>query len=140
VKKPKRELLSREGLVSGWTLDIYASAVGTKNIRSRESARYLIVEGEFTEAVKGVAKFLLQVSPESEPGVGAREMPCVGSVLQLKPQIQAAATLTSDEFHDLLLLASTGKLRTFQMAFQEPHYGHALIASMSFSSRDPERE
>lgn len=133
----KRSMLQREGSVSSWTLDIYARAEGKTNARSRGSAQYLILEGEFIEPLKGVARFSVQLSPADEPDLGAREIPTVGSVLRVKPEVQAAGTLTSDEFRSVLLLASAGKLRTFGMVFQEPRYGSALIASFSFSTDDP---
>jgi hypothetical protein len=140
VKVKKRDLLPREGRVLDWTVDIHVRAEGSKVSRKRESSRYLILEGEFTEPLGGVTSFLLQLSPDPEPTVGAREIPSVGSVIQVKPNIQAVASLTPDEFHYLFLLASSGKLRSVYMAVQEPHYGRALIASFSFSSREPEDE
>jgi hypothetical protein len=140
MKVKKHELLSREAVVLDWTLDVYARAEGTKHSRSRESSRYLIIEGELTEPLNGVTKFLLQVDAAATPDLGARDMPCVGSVIQVKPKIQAAGTLTPEEFQSLLMLAGSGKLRSSTMVFQKPHYGHALIASMSFSSRPPESE
>jgi len=136
----KRDLLSREGRVLECTIDIHVRAAGGKTSRSRDSAHYLIVEGDFTEPLKGITKFLLQVSPDPEPSLGARDMPCVGSVFQVKPTIQAGATLTPAEFQSLLVLASSGTLRSVTMVFQAPHYGHGLIASLSFSSRAPEVE
>lgn len=138
VKTKKRDLLSREGLVLDCTIDIHVRAEGSKHSRTRDSGQYLIVEGDVTEPLNGITKFLLQVSPVAEPDLGARDMPCVGSVLQVKPTIQAAATLTPAEFQSVLVLASSGKLRSVRMAFQEPHYGRALVASLSFSSRVPE--
>lgn len=137
MREVKRAMVQREGIVSKWTLDIYARAEGTKNARSRTSAQYLILEGEFSEPLKGVTKFSVQLSPADEPGLGAREIPTVGALLRVKPEIQAAGTLTPEEFRSVLLLASACKLRTFGMVFQEPRYGSALIASFSFSTRDP---
>lgn len=140
MKAKKRALLSREGVVLDWTIDIHARAEGTKNSRTRESSQYLIIEGDFTEPLNGITKFLLQVTPAAEPDLGARDMPCVGSVIQVKPAIQAAGTLTLAEFRSLLVLAGSGRLKSVVLAFQEPRYGHALIASMSFSSRSPSGE
>jgi hypothetical protein len=140
MKARKRELLSREGVVLDWTLDIHARAEGTKHSRSRDSSQYLILEGNLTEPLNGITKFLLQVQATVEPDLGARDMPCVGSVIQVKPQVQAAGTLTPEEFQSLLVLAGSGRLRSLRIVFQKPHYGHALIASMSFSSRAPESE
>lgn len=138
MKAKKHELMSREGVVLDWTLDIHARAEGTKHSRTRESSQYLIIEGDFSEALNGVTKFLLQVHAAPQPDLGARDMPCVGSVIQVKPKIQAVGTLTPEEFQSLLMLAGSGNLRSFTMVFQKPHYGHALIASLSFSSRSPE--
>jgi hypothetical protein len=140
MKANKRELLSREVNVLNWTLDIYARAEGTKHSRVRDSSQYLIIEGEFTEPLNGVTKALLQVQAAATPNLGARDMPCVGSVIQLKPQVQAAGTLTPEEFQSLLVLAGSGKLRSLRIVFQKPHYGRALIANISFSSREPECE
>jgi hypothetical protein len=112
-------------------------AEGTRHSRTRDSSQYLIIEGDFTEPLNGVTKFLLQVHATATPDLGARDMPCVGAVIQVKPQIQAAGTLTTEEFQSLFMLAGSGKLRSFAMNFQEPRYGRGLIASMSFSSRDP---
>jgi hypothetical protein len=136
----KRELLVREAHVLDWTLDIHVRAEGSKHSRTRESSRYLILESDFTEPLNAVTRVCLQVHPEAEPSLGARDMPSLGSIIQLKPQVQAAGTLTPEEFQSLLMLAGSGKLRSFRMVFQKPHYGHSLIASMSFSSREPESE
>jgi hypothetical protein len=108
--------------------------------RSRESSRYVILEGEFLEPLSGATKFLLQLSPQLEPSLGGGDIPSVGSVIQVKTQVQAVVTLTPDEFHYVFLLASSGKLLSVYMAVQEPYYGRALIASMSFSSRPPASE
>lgn len=140
VKAKKRELLPREGRVLDWTVDIHARAEGPKGARRRESSQYMIIEGELTEALGGATSFLLQLRPDPDTTVGTGEIPSVGSVIQVKPKIQAVASLTPDEFHYLFLLASSGKLRSVYMAVQEPHYGRALIASFSFSSRPPEAE
>jgi hypothetical protein len=141
AKKPgKRELLSREGVVQDWTMDIHVRAEGTKLSRTRESSRYIILDGELTESLNGVTKFSMQVQTEAEPELGHRGMASLGSNIQVKPQVQVVVTLTLEEFQSLLMLASSGKLRSFRMVFQRPHYGHALIANMSFSSRAPESE
>jgi hypothetical protein len=140
MKSKKRDILLREGQVLDWELHVYARAEGTKQSRHRDSSQYLILEGEFTEPVNGVAKFSLQLHADAEPGVGARDMPCVGSVLRVKPEIQAGATLTPEEFQSILLLASTGNLKYLAMYFQQPRYGSALIANLSFSSRMPQPE
>jgi hypothetical protein len=138
TKQKKRELLPREARVVGWTVDVHARGEGSKTARRRESSQYLIIEGELTEALGGVTSFLLQLWPDPDAGVGTREIASVGSVIQVKPKIQVAASLTPAEFHRVFLLASSGNLRSVYMAVQEPRYGRALIASMSFSSREPE--
>jgi hypothetical protein len=142
-KAPKgktRELLPREARVLDWTVDIHARGEGPKTARRRESSQYMIVEGELTEPLGGVTSFLLQLWPDPDTSVGTREIASVGSVIQVKPTIQVAASLTPDEFHSVFLLASSGKLRSVYMAVQEPRYGRALVASFSFSSRPPEIE
>jgi hypothetical protein len=136
----KRELLVREGIVLDCTTDIFVRAEGVKLSRTRESSRYLILEGDFTEPLNGVSKFSMHVHTEAEPHLGNREIPSLGSILRLKPEIQPVVTLTPGEFQSLLILASGGKLRSVRVVFQKPHYGHALISSMSFSSSEPEGE
>lgn len=140
MKARKRGLLSRDGNILDWTVDIYVRAEGTKRSRTRDSAQYMILEGELTEPLNGVTQFLLQLHPAEQPDLGARETPSLGAIIQVKPKIQVAGTLTPEEFRSLFLLAGSGKLRSCALVFQEPHYGHALVAGMSFSSRPPESE
>lgn len=140
MQAKKRGMVSREGLVHKWTVDIYVRAEGDKHSRSRTSAQYLILEGDFIEPLKGVTKFSLQLNTDAQPELGTREIPSVGAVLRVKPEIQAAGSLTPDEFQSILLLASVGRLRRFGMNFQEPRYGRALIANLSFSSGEPAGE
>jgi hypothetical protein len=54
----------------------------------------LDLEGHFAEPLNGVNNCLLQVQATAEPDLGARDMPCVGAVIQVEPQIRAAGTLT----------------------------------------------
>lgn len=141
MKRPTaRKLISRDGTVTAWRLDAYVHATGTKLTAVRESDRYLIVEGTLTEAVKGVAAYSIQFTSEPQPSLGNRDMPCVGSILRVKPRIDAAATLTPEEFKTMLTLATTDNLKSLTLYFQEPRYGSGLIASVSFFSHPPELE
>lgn len=140
MKRVHRPLIAREGSVLAWELHIYARADGSKQHRERKSSLYLVLQGEFSEPVKGISLYSLQLMSTAEPDVGNREMPCVGSILRVKPRIDAGGTLTKEEFEALLTLATTGNLRHMGMIFEEPRYGSALIASMSFFSQPPTEE
>lgn len=140
MKRAHRPLLAREGSVSAWALHVYARADGNKNHRERRSSHYLLLQGEFSERVKGVSHYSLQLTSAVEPNVGNQDMPCVGSILRVKPRIEAGATLTKEEFEALLTLATTGNLRHMGMRFEELRYGSGLIVSMSFFSHPPQEE
>jgi hypothetical protein len=134
TRSTRREIIARTGRITSWTLHLHVHAVAHAGLRQRESSSYLILEGELTETLNDMSSFMLQVSPEIEPSVGSREMPCVGSVLTTKPRLEAAGALTFEEFRSVLALATSGNLRSSRMAFQKPFYGKALVASMSFHS------
>ena len=140
-KPPKRELLSREGAITGWSADVHIMARTVRpDSRERATAIYLDIRGEFSAPVKGVGCFSLQVWPSERAGVGNAEIPSVGSFMKAKPVLQGFIVLSVLEFQSLLTLATSGQLRHCSCDFQEPHYGSALISSVLFSSEPPAAE
>lgn len=94
--------------------------------------------GEFTEPVRGISAFSLRVRPEAKPGLGNVEIPSVGAWSATKPAFDGGVYLSEREFDLVLAMATSGKLVSVHFHFQEPHYGKALIASVSFGSDPPE--
>jgi len=138
--RARREILSREGVIEGWDLSLYAIAQGGKAVeeRRREEQIYLTVRGTLVEAVSGVVEFDFQITGTDSPMAGRAEIPCVGSVIAVRPKLQAGVELSLRQFDTLLSVARAGHLKSCHFSFQTPRYGSALIASVSFSTSQPE--
>lgn len=135
-----REILSRHGLIEGWDLSLYARAQGGRAVegRTRDESTYLKVRGTLTEAVNGVLSFDFQLTGSTSPMVGRPDIPSVGAITGMKPALQAGIDLSSEQFNTLLSIACAGRLKSCHFSFQTPHYGSALISSVSFSTSLPE--
>ncbi|MEP9323270.1 hypothetical protein PPMP20_09035 [Paraburkholderia phymatum] len=91
-----------------------------------------------TEAVNGVTRFLIQVSPIVEPGIGNADVPSVGAIVSVKPVLQCVVDMTESQFQRLLTLAASGCLAWCFVAFTVPFRRSALIVSVDFSTRSPD--
>lgn len=140
-KRPKRDLLSRIGVVSDWGGHLFVYADRRRGEQeARQTLLSLELRGVFKEAVKGVTDFELGVVPsDKELGVGNAEIACVGVFSSAKPSLRGSVYLSSREFDLIVALAAAGKLAEISVNFQEPRYGSALIASVSFSSEPYEK-
>lgn len=137
TKAKERELLDREGEVTGWRAEVWAHSFdGNEETRERRARPSISVLGAFTQDVKGVSQFDILVIP-GKPYVGDAEIPCVGVIRKIKPMIEASVTLADTEYQTILALVTTGNLRHFSCSFQTPRYGSALISSLTFSSHKP---
>jgi len=137
AKAKGREMLSREGQVTGWRTEVmaYPFEVGSTR-RERRAIPSISVLGAFVEPVKGVTQFDITFTPGA-PHIGNAEIPCVGVILKAKPAIEGHVTLAPIEFQTLLALVTTNNLRYLACDFQEPKYGHALMSSILFGSENP---
>jgi hypothetical protein len=140
VRAKQRALISRSGLIREWNASIFVIADTRHGIRERKSMRSLEFFGALTEPVKAVSEFKLHVFAETEPVVGAAQIPSVGSVISMRQTFDAVVPLAEGEFQLLATMAAAGKVASVHMRFQEPKYGSALIASCSFSSQPPDDE
>jgi len=132
--------MSRSGLVHGWDASVYVSAEKEHGSRVRQPMLVLTLQGELDAPVKKVGSFKLTVFSDAEPVVGASEIPSIGSVISMSGSMDAVVKLADREFHLVAAMATTGRLRSVHLSFQEPRYGSALIASCSFDTREPEEE
>ncbi|RYG09359.1 MAG: hypothetical protein EON92_14835 [Burkholderiales bacterium] len=138
--RPNREMLSRYGLVTSWDISCHARAQGGKALetRSRDESNYLKIHGTLTEAVNGVVAFDSQITGSQDPMVGRSEIACVGAIIAMRPAVFAGVDLSLEQFNTLLAVACSGRLKSFHLSFQTPHYGKSLIASISFYTSEPE--
>jgi hypothetical protein len=147
-KAEEREMLTREGEVTGWRAEVWAHSFSvdqdqgfdqeSKTPELRDARPSITVLGAFSQDVKGVSKFDIAVVP-GKPHIGKAEIPCVGVILKTKPVIEAHVTLSDTEYQTVLALATTGNLRYFSCHFQAPRYGRSLITSLTFGSHKPEQ-
>lgn len=100
----------------------------------------LDIRGEFTTPVRDISTFTLRINPEAEPSLGNAEIPCVGVWTSVKPAFNGSVDLSDREFDLVRTMASSGKLVSVHLNFQQPHYGKSLIASVSFSSDSPDED
>ena len=140
-RNPRRELLSRYGRVVSWHVSLSVRADRPRgHPPRRESHTSIQLEGAFTEAVAGVAKFLIQVSLKDKPDLGNTAIPNIGAFISVKPEFQGVVDLTESEFQRLLTLATSDRLAWIFVAFTSPLRRCALITSIDFSTRAPDNE
>jgi hypothetical protein len=137
----RKSLLSRYGRITNWHASLSERADRPRGLPPRRESRASIqLEGEFTEPVGGVIRFLIQISPESKPDTGNVEPPNVGAFISVKPELQGVVDMTEGRFQQLLALAASGRLAWCFVAFTEPYRRSALIVSISFDTRPPDDE
>jgi|GEM_PF-2425460 len=137
----RRELLSRYGRVASWHASLTERVDRPRGYPpERESRASIQLEGEFTEPVHEVIRFLIQVSPTDKPGIGNAEVPNVGAFISVKPELQGVVDMTEGHFQELLTLAASGRLAWCHVAFTVPFRRSALIVSIDFTTRPPDDE
>jgi hypothetical protein len=98
------------------------------------------LEGELTEAVAGVARFLIQVSVKDKPDLGNAPTPNIGVFISVKPELQGVVDMSEGEFQRLLTLATSDCLKWIFVAFTLPVRRSALITCIDFNTRAPDDE
>lgn len=137
----RRELLSRYGRVTSWHASVTERVDRPRGYPpERESRTSIQLEGEFTEPVRDVIRFLIQVSPTDKPGIGNADVPNVGAFISVKPELQGVVDMAEGHFQQLLTLAASGHLAWCHVAFTVPFRRSALIVSIDFTTRPPEDE
>jgi hypothetical protein len=137
----RKQLLSRYGRIQYWHASLSERADKPRgHPPGRESRASIQLEGEFTEPVGGVIRFMIQVSPSSKPDIGNADRPNVGAFISVKPELQGVVDMTEGHFQQLLTLAASGRLAWCFVAFTEPYRRSALITSISFDTRPPDDE
>jgi hypothetical protein len=81
-------------LVNGWECSVFVHAEVKHGAAERASMRVREVRGYLDAPVKTVRAFKLTVFPESEPTVGAAEIPSVGSVVSMRECLNAVVILS----------------------------------------------
>ncbi|WP_446327083.1 hypothetical protein ACRHQN_27660 [Burkholderia pseudomallei] len=137
----RRELLSRYGRITSWHASVTERVDRPRGYPpERESRASIQVEGDFTEPVRDVTRFLIQVSPTDKPGIGNADVPNVGAFISIKPELQGVVDMTEIHFQELLTLAASGRLEWCFVAFTVPYRRSALIVSVDFTTRPPDEE
>ncbi|MDM0010125.1 hypothetical protein QTI51_37470 [Variovorax sp. J22G73] len=131
-----REIISRSGMVTGWSLEFHAWAIEDPALgkRSRSDSCYLEFTGSFNEAIGTTKDFVVMISAADEVGAGAAEIPCVGVVTRAKPQFQAVITVSTKDFQALATFAAAEKICSVDLTFQKLRYGSGLISSALFAT------
>ncbi|MGF6957272.1 hypothetical protein [Paraburkholderia youngii] len=137
----QRELLSRYGRITDWNVSLSERADRPRGLPPvRASRATVLIEGEFTEPVGEVARFLIQVSPTEKPELGNVEVPNVGVFISVKPEMQGVVDMTEVRFQELLTLAASGRLAWCFVAFTAPFRRSAFIVNIDFKTQGPEDE
>ncbi len=135
----RRELMSRYGRVTSWDASLTERVDRPRGLPpERESHASIQFEGEFTEPVREMTRFLIQVSPTDKPDIGNADVPNVGAFISIKPELQGVVDMTEGHFQNLLTLAGSGRLSWCHVAFTVPFRRSALIVSISFDTRPPD--
>ncbi|MBB5455161.1 hypothetical protein HDG36_006739 [Paraburkholderia sp. Kb1A] len=141
IQHRRRELLSRYGRITSWHASLTERVDRPRGSPpERESRVSILMEGEFTEPVRDVTRFLIQVSPTDKPSIGNADVPNVGVFISIKPELQGVVDMTDDHFQALLTLASSGRLEWCHVAFTVPFRRSAFIVSVDFTTRPPDDE
>lgn len=133
-RSTKDEWLRRVGLVESWGGYQYLSADRERSGVERRSMHGLKLKGSLTDPVAGVSAFVLTVCSDPRACASSGDVPAIGSWLKAKPVLEGLVMLAEREFDLVLALAVAGKLASFSVTFQKPHYGHGLIIRVDFSS------
>lgn len=137
----RRELLSRYGRITSWEASLTERVDRPRGYPpERESRASILLQGEFTESVRDVTRFLIQVSPTDKPDIGNADTPNVGVFISIKPELQGVVDMTDGHFQELLTLAASGRLAWCHVAFTVPFRRSAFIVSISFDTRPPDEE
>lgn len=137
----RRELLSRYGRVTNWHASLRERADRPRGQPPvRENRATVLIEGEFTEPVGEVTRFLIQVSPTETPELGNVEIPNVGVFISVNPELQGVVDMTEIRFQELLTIAASGRLTWCQVVFTAPFRRSAFIVSTDFTTRSPDDE
>lgn len=128
----------RTGLVRAWDASVFVHAEARHGVRERKPMLCLEIRGDLSQPVKKISSFRLTAFAQAEPAVGAAEIPSVGSIISMRGSLDAVVELADREFQLLTGIAAAGRLTTVDLSFQEPRYGTGLIASFSFSTREPD--
>lgn len=135
----RRELLNRYGRITSWHASLSERADRPRgHPPGRESRSSIQLEGEFTEPVNAVTRFLIQVSPADNPDIGNTNVPNVGAFISVKPELQGVVDMTEGHFKELLTLAASGRLAWCFVAFTVPYRRSALIVNIDFNTRPPD--
>lgn len=128
----------RTGLVRAWDASVFVHAEARHGVRERKPMLCLEIRGDLSEPVKKINSFRLTVFAHYQPAAGAAEIPSIGSIISMKGSLEAVVELADREFQLLTEIATAGRLIAVDLSFQEPRYGTGLIASCSFSTREPD--
>ncbi|WP_250501613.1 hypothetical protein [Caballeronia sp. AZ7_KS35] len=140
-QRGRRELLGRYGRITSWDASVSERADRPRGRQpSRGSHASIQFEGELTEAVNDVTRFMIQVSPTEKPDIGNTDVPNVGAFISIKPILQGVVDMTEGHFHQLLTLAASGRLAWCFVAFTVPYRRSALIVTTDFNTRPPDEE
>ena len=131
--------MSRYGRIASWHASLTERVDRPRGYPpERESRASILLEGEFTEAVRDVTQFLIQVSPTEKPDMGNVGVPNVGAFISIKPVLQGVVDMTERQFLALLTIAASGRLEWCHVAFTVPFRRSALIVSVDFTTRPPD--
>jgi hypothetical protein len=137
----RRELLSRYGRITSWHASLSERVDRPRGQPpERESHASIQFEGEFTEPVRDVTRFLVQVSPTDKPDTGNAERANVGAFISMRPALQGMVDMTEGHFQELVTLAASDRLAWCHVVFTVPFRRSALIVSISFDTRPPDDE
>jgi hypothetical protein len=134
-KRRSDELLPRYGDIKRLRASLGIRADRPRSLPPERVTMLTIhVEGELTEPVAGTSQFSIMVYVNSNPVVGKTGVPSIGTVIGIKPVLQAVIDLSPAEFQSLLTMASTGMLRSCYLCITKPRYRSARIVTADFNS------
>lgn len=133
-----REVLSRYATITEWRPSLTVLTNKPRGLpHERLVLHHINFFGTLEEPLKGVSELAGHIYPGTDVSIGNARIPCIGSIISMRPAVSLVATFTFDEFSWLLTLAAGNQLAACYFSCNEPIRGYAPVFSLSFDKDVP---
>ena len=105
---------------------------------SAETLICLTARGVVNEPVGEVRDIEIHLYPRESVEIGTARPASIASIIQVKPHVSVVARFPHPEFDRMWAMAFASQMKFAHVAFTKPHYGNALVTSLSFSNEREE--
>jgi hypothetical protein len=137
-RKKKCDLLACWASIKAWDASVAVHSQKSRGQSQQDSMRTMTVQGSLLQPVRDVSEICIMLAAEAEPTLAKSGIPSIGSIIATKPAFSLVVRPSETEFQYSVALATSGRLRSMHLCFQEPRHGSALIESCSLGTRPAE--